>query len=105
MAKWYGKIGYASTVQTAPSVWTPQIVERPYFGDIIRNTSGRNETSDSTNDELRFDAQISIVADQYAIQHFASMKWIELYDVKWKISKVEPRHPRLILTVGGQYVE
>lgn len=105
MAKWFGKIGYAVTVQTAPSVWTPKIEEHQYFGDIIRNTSSRNETQDSTNDELKFDAQISIVADQYAIQHFASMKWIELYGVKWKISKVEPRHPRLILTVGGQFNE
>lgn len=105
MAKWFGKIGYAVTVQTAPSVWTPKIEEYQYFGDIIRNTSSRNEIPDSTNDELKFDAQISIVADQYAIQHFASMKWIELYGVKWKITKVEPRHPRLILTVGGQFNE
>lgn len=105
MAKWYGKIGYAVTVQTAPSVWKPKIEERSYFGDIIRNTSSRNETQDSTNDELKLDAQISIVADQFAYQHFASMKWIELYGVKWKVVKVEPQRPRLILTVGGQFNE
>lgn len=103
MAKWFGKIGYAVSVQTAPSVWKPQIKEYSYYGDIIRNTSSRHEATDSTNDELKFDAQISIVADQFAYQHFASMKWIELYGVKWKIAKVEPKHPRLILTVGGQF--
>ncbi len=105
MAKWFGKIGYAVTTQTAPSVWTPRIEEHSYFGDVERKFVTRNENTDTTNDDLKFDAQISIVADQYAIQHFASMKWIELYGVKWKISKVEPRHPRLILIVGGQYVE
>lgn len=105
MAKWFGKIGYAKTVQTAPSVWKPQIEEHEYYGDIIRNTSSWNSNSDSTNDDLRFDAQISIVADQFAIQHFASMKWIELYGAKWKISKVEPKHPRLILTLGSVWNE
>lgn len=101
MAKWFGKIGYVSHVQTAPSVWRNQETIREYFGDVIRNTSGWRANSDSTNDDLTVDVQISIVADQFAYQHFSSMKWIELYDAKWKIVKVEPKHPRLILTVGG----
>ena len=105
MAKWFGKIGYGKTVQTSPSVWKPQIEERSYYGDIIRNTSSWNSNTDSTNDDLRFDGQISIVADQFAYQHFASMRWIELYGAKWKISKVEPKHPRLILTLGGVWNE
>ena len=105
MAKWYGKIGYVSNVLTAPSVWKNQETVREYFGDVTRHSSGWAGNSDSTNDDLTVDIQISIVADQFAYQHFSSMKWIELYDVKWKITKVEPRHPRLILTVGGIYNE
>ena len=105
MAKWFGKIGYATTVQTSPSVWKPRIEEHEYYGDIIRNTSNWSSNPDTTSDDLRFDAQISIVADQFAIQHFASMKWIELYGAKWKISRVEPKHPRLILTLGGVWNE
>lgn len=105
MAKWFGKIGYATTVQTAPSVWKPKIEEHSYYGDIIRNNSNRNGNTDTTNDDLTFDAQVSIVADQFAHQHFASMKWIELYGVKWKVTKIEPRPPRLILTVGGLFNE
>lgn len=103
MAKWYGKIGFAKKVQTAPSVWKSQIEEHEYYGDIIRDTASWNTTSDSTNDELKFDGQISVVIDQFAHQHFSSMKWIELYGVKWKITKVEPKYPRLILSVGGVY--
>ena len=105
MGKWFGKIGYATTVQNSPSVWKPQIEEREYYGDMIRNTSSWSNNSDTTNDDLKFDIQVNIVADPYAYQHFASMKWIELYGVKWKISKVEPRYPRLVLTVGGQFNE
>ena len=101
MAKWFGKIGYVTHVQTAPSVWKNQETVREYFGDVMRNTSSWKSNTDSTNDDLTIDVQISIVADQFAYQHFSSMKWIELYDAKWKITKVEPKHPRLILTVGG----
>lgn len=103
MAKWFGKIGYVSYVQTAPSVWRDQETVYEYFGDIKRNTSSWRNNPDSTNDDLTIDVQVSIVADQFAYQHFSSMKWIELYDAKWKIVKVEPQHPRLILTVGGVY--
>ena len=105
MAKWYGKIGYASHVQTAPSVWKKQETVHEYFGDVVRKSSGWSNSPDSTNDDLTVDVQISIVADQFANQHFSSMKWVELYDAKWKITKIEPRHPRLILTVGGLFNE
>ena len=105
MAKWFGKIGYATTVQTAPSVWRPSIVEREYYGDVIRNTSRWSANSESTNDDLNVDVQITIVADPFAYQNFYSMKWIEFMGAKWKITKVEPKHPRLILTVGGVWSE
>lgn len=105
MAKWFGKIGFATKVQTAPSVWKSKIEEHEYYGDIIRDTSSWSNSSDSTNDELKFDGQVSIVADLFAHQKFSSMKWIELYGVKWKITKVEPKHPRLILSVGGVFNE
>ena len=104
MAKWHGKIGYIKQVQTAPSVWRNQEEVREYSGDITRNYSSKwTPATDSTNDELSFDNQVSIVADQFAYQNFYSMKWIELWDAKWKITKVEVQHPRLILMVGGVY--
>lgn len=101
MAKWHGKIGYAKQVQTTPGVWKNEETVYEYSGDFLRNFSNSSPTPDSTNDELKFDAQVSIVADQFAYQNFYSMKWIELYGAQWKITKVEPRYPRLILTVGG----
>ena len=101
MNKWFGKIGYISQEQTAPSVWKPKETVREYSGDIMRNTSSWRNNTDSTNDDLSIDVQLSIVADPFAYQHFTSMKWVELYDARWKITKIEPKYPRLILTVGG----
>lgn len=101
MNKWFGKIGYVKEIQTAPSVWTSEETVHEYYGDVIRNTSRWSTNQDSTNDDLTISNQISIVADPFAYQNFHSMKWIEFMDAKWKITSVEPKYPRLILTIGG----
>ena len=41
MAKFFGKIGFAETLEAAPGVWRPNITEREYFGDLIRRSEER----------------------------------------------------------------
>ena len=103
MAKYFGKIGYIVTEETSPGIWKPKTTEREYCGDVLRNTSKWTTASDSTNDDLNFNNQISIVADPFAYQNFSSMKYIHYMGVKWKIKSVEPKYPRLILSIGGVY--
>lgn len=104
MAKFYGEIGYADTVEVQPGVWDEQIVEkRSYFGDLVRNTRKLQNLSGSTNDDINIANDISIVADPYAIQNFFKMRYVEFNGAKWKISNVEVQYPRLILSVGGVY--
>ncbi len=103
MAKFYGPVGYAETVETSPGVWTEQITVRNYSGELVRNTSRWSTSSDSTNDDLNINNQVSIVADPFAYQKFHQMKYIEYLGVKWKITSVEVQRPRLILTIGGVY--
>ena len=104
MAKWCGIIGYVSEqVETTPGVWTDQIVERKYKGSLSRISSRWTPSSDSTNDDLTINNQISVVADPFAYQNFHSMKYVELMGIKWKIESVEVQYPRLILTIGGVY--
>lgn len=102
MAKWYGVIGYAETAETEPGLWEEEIVERPYYGDLIRNTR-RLQNSSSINDNVEISNEISIVADPYANQNFYSMRYAEFMGAKWKISSVEVQYPRLILALGGLY--
>ena len=104
MAKFFGKIGYAVPVDTNRGVWSEEITEREYFGDLIRNVR-RLQTSDKLNDDINISNEISIVADPFAYQNFHSMRYIEFMGSKWKISNVEVQYPRLILTVGGVYNE
>ena len=103
MAKFYGVIGYAETKETTPGVWTEEITEHTYFGDILDNNVRRVTNSDSTNDDLRINVKISIVSDPYAINHFHSICYVQFMGAKWKVTDVTPSFPRLILTLGGVY--
>ena len=102
MAKWYGKVGYADQVETAPGVWEEQITERHYYGDVVRNIR-KLESSGEVNDNINVSMEISIVADPYAIQNFHTMRYIEFMGNLWKIYNIEVSYPRLILTIGGLY--
>ena len=104
MAKFYGSIGYAETVETSPGVWKEQITKRDYFGELARNTR-KLQTADHVNDNININNEVSIVADPYAISNFHSMRYAEFMGTKWKISNVEVKYPRLILTLGGVYNE
>ena len=102
MAKFYGVIGYAVTKETAPGVWTEEIAEQSYYGDLTRNMR-RLQDSGDLNDDINLANEISIVADPYANANFHSMRYVAFMGAKWKISKVEVQYPRLILTLGGVY--
>lgn len=102
MAKWYGKVGYSETVETAPGVWTPQDTVHEYYGDVNRNVTRWSVNPNSTNDNLTVSTQISIVADAFANEKFHFIKWIEFMGAKWSVDSVDPTQPpRLILTLGG----
>lgn len=102
MAKFFGKIGYAETVETTPGVWVPQITEREYYGDVTRDLR-RLDSAQQVNDNINISNTISIVADPFAYENFHSMLYVEYMGAKWKVSTVEVRYPRLQLTVGGLY--
>lgn len=102
MAKYFGRIGYAEQVETVPGVWEEKIVEREYYGDVVRNIR-RLENSQDLNDNINVSMEISIVADPYAIQNFHAMRYLEYLGSLWKIGNVEVNYPRLVLSIGGVY--
>ena len=102
MAKFYGPIGFAETVETRAGVHEEHVVEREYYGDLNRNTRTL-QTADQLNDNINIANEISIVADPYANDHFYAMRYVELNGARWKVSNVDVKPPRLVLTVGGLY--
>lgn len=103
MAKFYGPIGYATAVETRPGCWVDQLEEHNHFGDILRTSSRWTSSPESTNDDLSIGNQISIVADPFAMSHFHSIKYVRWMGANWKITSIDVKPPRLILTIGGVY--
>ena len=100
--KFYGKVGYGYQVEVKPGVYSEEIIEKTYYGEVTRN-SRRWEASDNLNDNLTINNVVDIIADAYAIQHFYAIKWVEWQGVKWKVNYAEVQRPRISLTLGGVY--
>ena len=102
MPKFYGNIGYAISKETAPGVCVEDIIEHKYSGDVYRNTR-KLQSGNQVNDSIDISNEISILSDPFANENFHSMRYVTYMGAKWKVSSVEVRYPRLILTVGGLY--
>lgn len=102
MAKFYGVIGYAETKKTGAGVWTEEITERNYSGDIVK-VSRRLQAGENLNDDLTVNNEISIIADPFAYQNFHAMRYIKWMGASWKITNIDVQRPRLILSIGGVY--
>lgn len=102
MAKYYGKVGYAVETEIRPGVWSNQITERSYYGDLNRNQS-RSQNMDKVNDDIVIANELSIIADPFAYDNFYAIKYAEVMGTNWSVTSVEVKFPRLILQLGGKY--
>lgn len=102
MARFYGRIGYGETLETVPGVWKDQIVERSYYGDVVRNVRNLHE-GENLNFDLSLQNEISIVADAYANNHFSAIRYVEWMGALWTVTSVTVQSPRLLLRLGEVY--
>lgn len=102
MAKFYGPIGYAETNQTTPGVWKESIIEKNYYGDIIKN-SGQIRSSGQVNEDLQISSQISIISDPYAVSNYQNVRYVTMNGAKWRVTNIDIQYPRMVLTLGGLY--
>lgn len=102
MTKFFGVVGYGDTTEISPGVHEDAIVERKYYGDVIKNYR-RLDGGEHLHDNISVGNSISIVADAYAYNNFFNMKYVSWMGTKWIVSEVEVERPRLILRLGGVY--
>lgn len=102
--KFYGKIGFwCDDAETSPGIYNGVIIERPYFGDVLKNNR-RWQNTGNQNDSLTTNNQISILSDLYFQQNWTSIKYVIWNGVKLKVSNVDLEgYPRVILDLGGEY--
>lgn len=102
MARWAGKVGFETSVETEPGIWEEKINERKYYGDLNRNAR-RLESSGGINDNVNISNEISFIADPYAKENFHAIRYVEFMGTKWKVSNIDVQFPRLVLSLGGIY--
>jgi hypothetical protein len=104
MTRFHDVVGYGDSVESPPEsgVWVDQITEIAYVGDVIRNIRKLGD-GESLNNDLSVQNSISIVADQHATEHFFKVKYVRWAGVRWTVTSVEVRPPRLILSLGSVY--
>jgi hypothetical protein len=103
MARFHGVVGYNNgQVEKKPGVWVDDIIEVPYFGDVLRNSRQLRE-GESLNNDLTVQNSISIVADAYANEHFHAIRYVDWAGTLWTVDDVTVQSPRLQLRLGGVY--
>lgn len=104
MNKYYGNIGFYEQVEDVPGVFNEHILERPYYGDVIREHR-IYRVNDKVNPNVDVNHSISIVMDPYAYSNYKHIRYVEWEGNKWQVSSIDIQYPRLILSIGGEYVE
>jgi|SRR3954453_17672889 len=102
MTKFHGRIGYGESTETSPGVYADAIVEYFYYGDVF-NQSRALQQGENLNEDIQVGISISIVGNEYALEHYLSIRYVELAGELWTVANVEIQRPRLILTLGEVY--
>ena len=104
MAKFYGQIGFVTTVEEpeGSGTWVEQVTERNYYGDVNR-INRRWEPQSQVNDNITINNEISVLSDPFVSQNIPWIKYVLWTGTKWKVTSVDVQYPRVILSVGGVY--
>lgn len=104
MAKYYGSVGFATTVESedSPGDWIATIKERQYSGEVIRRKRTWN-TNTNLNDDIAVNNEISILADPYAYQNLGEIRYVVWHGTKWRVTSIDVAYPRITLSIGGVY--
>lgn len=108
--KWSGKIGFYVDGEVikdgiGTGIWKPQMVERSYTGNIVRDYRSQENTNDKVNEDVNISVNISVILDRYLDSHICDIKYITFKGVKWKVKGFTPNHPRIDISIGGIYNE
>lgn len=103
--KFSGKVGFwLKDVETKPGVYKPEIIEKSYTGDVLRNSRRFQAAENQQNDNLQITNRLSIISDLYMQQNWPSIKYVSWNGVNWSVSSVDiSSYPRAILELGGVY--
>ena len=83
-----GKIGYARTEETSPGIYQEIIVEKQYYGDIVRNSTQILD-SNTINSSIKLNNSISVLCNNYMSDNIGCVRYMTFKKSKWKISNMK----------------
>lgn len=101
MTRFFGKVGVETAGAYVDGVWTVDIEERDFFGDVPDETSS-SEPSEKVNADYRLQNRIDIHAD-VSSAHITKIKYVSVYGENWEVISARVRRPRIELSLGGIY--
>lgn len=105
MARFYGKVGFVDgSVELKPGVWGEHVDERYYRGDILK-AGLRTGYGENVNGKTSLTNRVSILADPYVYTNLGKIRYIEVNGVLWSVASIEIDRPRVIISLGGEYVD
>lgn len=103
MAKFYGLIGFSQEVEVSPGVYDYVIVEKPYYGEVIRDVVD-SVASGTVLAERKTGNAFRIVGDGYSRNNFFDMTYVKWAGNYWEVRQVELlQRPRMIIRIGGKW--
>ena len=93
--RFYGAVGYASSEQATPGVFSEVITEISYFGDVLRaarRLESPSQVPPLVNEDISLENSISIMADDQAYANFTNMRYVVWNEQYWTITNVEIRN-------------
>lgn len=102
MARFFGAVGFVTSVETEPGIWEEQAVERELYGDVIR-PGQQLEVGDKVNKDLSLNHSVSVLADDYIKEKLSAIRYVSWAGVLWSVSDIQMQSPRLVLRLGGVY--
>lgn len=106
MAKFRGIIGFDMPIEIEPGIFdSNSYIEKTYRGDIESNSLRYVQVSDKINEDVQLNCQISIVANSFLLNNSGKMRYVEYMGNKWRITSIQPKFPRVLITLGGLFHE
>lgn len=102
--QWCGKVGFTEEIKEGVSVYRNEIIEKPYFGEVLSLTH-KDASAKTINQDFTISNRISLISDPFGMRNFHKICYATLGDVKWKVDSVEVAYPRLILSLSSLYKE
>ena len=104
MAKYSGRIGYTSIVETEPGLYEEKISYTKCCGSVLSKRLS-DVSINEINHELQMRNRLSIIAKDSMFNGVQNIACAEYAGTFWTVTDAEIVYPRIILTLGGIYHE